>query len=449
MRSERDRDGRPAGTAPSRRRRAVLVPPGGGVPTPPRRVRWAGAVAALGCPPFRAFWVGAICASTATWMLNLTVPLLLYQATGRALWAGLGAFAQFVPAMLGSPVGGVLADRYPRRAVLAVTQLVALAVALLLALLSRDGTASPLALLALVAAAGAANGVQTPAWQSLIPQLVPPRHLLNAIALNAMQANAARALGPVLATAVLVRSGSTAAFLVAAGANVTMLLALATIRPRTPAEPAPPEPMFARLRGGVRYTRRVPGLLVAVLLAGCVSFVGTPIVQLAAVFATDVYDAGTGGAGLLASGLGIGAVLGAVLLSVYGSGRRRSGVAGVALAVHGLATFALAAAPTLWLGFAAVVVLGTSYLAVLSTANVTVQVLAPDALRGRVASLYWMAFAGAYPAGALVQSWLADVIGVRWAVALTGLALGVVVVALRRRRLLDALDADADVPTGR
>ncbi|WP_325049899.1 MFS transporter [Micromonospora radicis] len=216
-------------------------------------------MAALGCRPFRAFWVGAVCASTATWMLNLTVPLLLYQATGRALWAGLGAFAQFVPAMLGSPVGGVLADRLPRRGVLAATQLVALVVAVVLALVSRAGTTAPLALLALVAAAGAANGVQTPAWQSLIPQLVPARHLLNAIALNAMQANLARALGPVLATAVLVRFGATAAFLVAAGANVLMLLALVLVRPRPTGARAPGESMLARLRAGIRHTRRVPG----------------------------------------------------------------------------------------------------------------------------------------------------------------------------------------------
>ncbi|WP_341716259.1 MFS transporter [Micromonospora sp. FIMYZ51] len=422
---------------------AVLVPPAGGVPTPPQRVRWAGAVAALRCPPFRTFWAGSVCASTATWMLNLTVPLLLYQATGRALWAGLGAFAQFVPAMLGSPVGGLLADRYPRRAVLAVSQAVTLLVALVLALLSRADAAPPAALLTLIALAGAANGVQTPAWQSLIPQLVPARHLLNAISLNAMQANLARALGPVLATAVLVRAGSTAAFLVAAAANVLMLLALAAVRPRPIQGPTSRRSMLARLRDGVRYTRRVPGLLIAVLLAGSVSFVSTPIVQLAAVFATDVYHAGTTGAGLLASGLGTGAVIGAVLLSVYGTGHRRARVAGLALTVHGLATLALAAAPTLWSGFAAVLLLGVSYLAVLSNANVTMQVLTPEALRGRVASLYWMAFAGGYPAGALVQSWLADLIGVRWAVALTGLALGLLVVWLRRRRLLEALDGPA------
>ena len=219
-----------------------------------------------------------------------------------------------------------------------------------------------------------------------------------------------------------------------------MLLALATVRSRSARGPASRQSVLARLRGGVRYTRRVPGLLIAVLLAGCVSFVGTPIVQLAAVFATDVYHAGTAGAGLLASGLGTGAVLGGVLLSVYGTDRRRSEVTAMALTAHGLATIALAAAPALWAGFAAVLLVGVNYLAVLSTAHVTVQVLSPDSLRGRVSSLYWMAFAGGYPAGALLQSWLADLIGVRWAVALTGVALSLLVASLRRRRLLDTLD---------
>lgn len=420
----------------------MLAPPGGGVPAAPPRVRLGSATAALRIPGFRRFWLGAICASTATWMLNLTVPLLLYQATGSALWAGLAAFSQFVPAMLGSPIGGVLADRYPRRTILFATQAVALGVAVLLAVLTTVGVTPTVLLLALVAVAGTANGVQTPAWQAMLPQLVPTAQLLNAVALNAMQANLARALGPVLATLVLSLSGPAATFVVAAGANIAMVVALATVRPATASQAPGGGTMRHRLASGLRYTRARSGLLVAIALAGLVSFVGTPVVQLAAVFAADVYRSGEVGVGLLASALGAGAVLGTVLLGRYGGRYRRSTLALIGVAAHGVAALALAAAPVLLLGVAAVLALGVSYLVVLSTANVAVQLLTADAYRGRVASLYWMAFAGGYPIGALVQGWLADLVGVRVAVAIAGGALLLVVAGLHRSRVLGALDGD-------
>jgi MFS family permease len=383
------------------------------------------AFAALRSRAYLRFWLGAIVASSGTWMQNVTVPFLLYQSTGRATWAGLGAFCQFFPSMLASPLGGVVADRYPRRLVLAACQAVALTVALALWVTVRLDLAEPAVLLGLVAVAGAANGIQTPSWQALLPQLVPRAQVLNAVALNAMQANAARAFGPTVAGLVLARYGAGTAFLINAVAYLALPIALATIRPRPTGVPgtdrdADQESALDRLAAGVRYTGGHTGLLLAITLTGLVSFVGTPVVQLAPVFAREVFRVGPSGYGVLAASLGVGAVLGSILLSAYGGRLCRSTVAAIAVGACGASALALAAAPTLALAAAAIVLLGVGYLVVLSTANTAIQLLAGARLRGRVLSLSWMAFAGAYPLGAVAQGWSTDLLGVRATVAIFG-----------------------------
>jgi MFS family permease len=395
---------------------------------------------------FRWFWVGALVSSSGTWMQNVTVPYLLYTSTGRASWAGLGAFSQFFPSMLLSTVGGVLADRIPLRRILITTQLVALGTALGLFLASRMGQATPVVLLGLVAVAGAANGIQTPSWQSLIPALVPRTELLNAVALNSLQANSARAFGPAVAGLVLARYGPEMAFLVNAASYLVLIAALVfVVRPPRPPGPVVPEPALGRVAAGIRYTGRHPGLALAVGLTALVSFVGTPVVQLAPVFAREVFHVGEVGLGLLASGLGVGAVLGSVLLSAcgdaYGDDLSRSSVIRRAAIAHGLAAIGLGIAPSFPLAVASVVLLGVSYLAVLSTANVTMQLLVSESFRGRVLSQYWMAFAGAYPLGALIQGWLTDLIGVRLTMTAAGVVLLLTVAVLATRPgLLETVD---------
>lgn len=425
----------------------ALVPnDGGGAANPPRARGLARSVQALRQRDFRRFWFGALVASSGIWMQNVTVPLLLYQRTGQATWAGLGAFCQFGPAMLASPIGGVAADRFSLRRLVIGTQSIALGVALALAALSAADATSPGVLLVLVAFTGTANGLQTPSWQGLIPHLVPRHQVLNAVALNAAQANIARALGPVLAGILLARQGPTAAFLANAGANTLMLVALATIRPARVHRTVVPGAVLRRVLAGVVYTRRHTGLLVAVGTAGLVSFVGTPVIQLAPVLTREVFDVGDVGYGLLVSSLGLGVVTGMVLVSILGEQLCRSSIIRLAVAVHAGGLIGLAIAPAFSVALAATFVLGIAYLAALSTANASVQVLVSEEYRGRVVSLYWMAFAGAYPVGALMQGWVADLAGSRTALAVGGALLLAALAVLAHRSALDALDEHHHAP---
>ena len=156
---------------------------------------------------YRLFWFGALASNTGTWLSNLTVPYVLYSLTGSALWVALAAVAQFVPGVVLGPLGGSLADRYDRRKVIIYTQSGLAVVALLMWANWASGLQDPILLLWLIAWVGVLNGLNIPAWQSFVSDLVPREDLLSAVTLNSLQFNAARSLGPALAGVLLAGLG--------------------------------------------------------------------------------------------------------------------------------------------------------------------------------------------------------------------------------------------------
>ncbi|HAS12372.1 MAG TPA: MFS transporter, partial [Acidimicrobiaceae bacterium] len=216
--------------------------------------------AALRIPDFRRFWIGATISNSGTWMQNVTVPYVLFQLTDSATWVGLASFLQFLPALFMGPLGGTLADRYPRRTVLLVAQSALALAAVGLWLLWSSGVAEPWSITAMVALFGAIAGTSIGAWQAFVSELVPRHLLLNAVTLNSAQFNAARAVGPALGGLVLGTLGPSWAFGLNALSYVAVLFALATIHP-APVERAPRSgSVLGDLRETAAYVRNMPGI---------------------------------------------------------------------------------------------------------------------------------------------------------------------------------------------
>jgi len=405
-------------------------------------------VAALRHPNFAKFWTGALISNIGTWMQNVTVPYVIYDRTHSAALVGVAGFCQFIPAMVLGPIGGSLADRHPRRTILVITQSIMAVLAFALWGTYVAGLASTPVLIGLVLLGGVVAGINIPSWQSFVTELVPRESLLNAVTLNSAQFNAARAVGPAIAGAVLA-FGPSWAFLANGVSYVAVLVALALVR--LPARPPARERtggFVSEFRESLQYTRRHRGMLLAVSLVGAVAFLGNPLFQLVPVFSKAVFHVGPSGYGVLTGALGTGGVLGAILLGSLGDVRRRGRLVSIALVGYAFAVMAFGAAPTFGFALVAMVATGMGFLTVVASLNTSVQLLVPEALRGRVMALYIMTFTGSYPLGSLIQGALADVIGPRTTVIGAGsILLCIALFVATRRSLLRHLDETPDDST--
>lgn len=404
--------------------------------------------AALRIPEFRRFWIGATISNSGTWMQNVTVPYVLFQMTGSASWVGLASFLQFLPALVMGPLGGTLADRYPRRTVLLVAQSTLAMAAVGLWLLWSSGAAAPWSITAMVAVFGAIAGTSIGAWQAFVSELVPRHLLLNAVTLNSAQFNAARAVGPALGGLVLGTLGPSWAFGLNALSYAAVLLALATIHP-APVERAPrTASVLGELRETVGYVRAMPGIATCVVVVVALGFFGNPVFPLLAVFAEEVFSVSGFRYGLLGAALGVGGVLATPLVAGRGSAVARSALVGGALGFYGASLLAFALSPVFPMAVLFLLVAGGGYLALASTLNTTIQIQVDEQRRGKVLALYVMGLTSSYPIGSLVQGALADVVSVRLVTACSGAALLAVLATLLRSGRLRSMDEDPHVLDG-
>ncbi len=390
---------------------------------------------------FALFWSGALLSNTGTWVQNVTVPYVVFKLTGSAGWLGVAAFAQLFPAWLMGPTGGVIADRFPRRSVLLVTQSAMAALALLEAVVWAAGVRSAPVIVGIVALSGIVAGLNIASWQAFVTELVPREHLLNAVTLNSAQFNASRAFGPALGGLVLAGLGVTWAFLINAVSFIAVIGALLLISVPVIVAKAEGKPrIIAEFRESIRYTRTKPGIVTCILVVMALGLFGSPVFTLLVVFADDVYGVGRGLYGLLGAALGLGAIIGTPIVAGWGSGILRSRLMSGALVIYGAALVAFALSPGYWWGIAALLVAGGGYLAVASTLNTTLQLLVDEHMRGKVIALYLMGLTGTVPLGNLIQGWATEAIGPRSTVVVGGAAFLAVTFWLatsRRLRLMD------------
>lgn len=410
----------------------------------PSRPTTRDALAAFRHRNFRIFWIGALLSNTGSWLQNTTVPFVVWRLTESPAWVGGVAFLQFIPVVVVSPLGGSLADRYQRRTVLLVTQSAMAVVALAFwAVWLADAMTLP-AVVALVVVSGMVAGVNIPSWQAFVSELVPRESLLNAVTLNSLQFNAARAFGPALGGVVLGALGVGWAFVINALSYAAVLVALGMVVVPRLERDSTSGGVLAGFRAAVRYSRGLSGVVVCLVSVFALGFLGGPVFSLLVVFAEDVFGVGDGLYGLLAASLGIGSILAAPLVAGRWSALARSRLLGASMATYGVALVVFALAPVFALAVAALVAAGGAYLAIASTLNTTVQLQVSETMRGKVLALYIMLLTVAMPLGSLLQGFLADTVGPRPTVAAAGGVFVVIVgVLVGGGHLLD-VDGEGD-----
>jgi MFS family permease len=387
---------------------------------------------------FRLFWGGQLVSLIGTWMQSVGQSWLVLELTGSPLSLGVVNALQFTPILLLSPVGGALSDRLGKRNILLVTQAVMMVQALVLALLVRSGHVRYWHVALLAAIYGLGRAVDIPARQAFITDLVGRPDLPNAVALNSVVFNGARIVGPSVAGLLIARFDVAIAFFLNAASFVAVLAALLAMRTEGRPDPAGQLGIRQGVIGALTYAAGTPPVGFILTLLVVVSLLGLNFNVVVPLIARDVLHQGAQGFGLLMSALGGGAVVGAGALALLRSDRPPLAfLAGsAAILCAGVATLGLVT----HFGVAVIVlaVLGGLQIYFTTSCNTTLQLITPQALRGRVMGLYAMAFAGVTPFGSLLVGTLAEHLGVRAACAIGGilgvLAVGALVLIARRPR---------------
>jgi MFS family permease len=375
---------------------------------------------ALSYPEFRVLWCGAFISTVGTWMQKVAQSWLIFTLTGSAFLLGFDSFLGDVPILLFSLIGGVAADRIDRRRLLLNSQYLQMAFALTLAALIYFDRVSVWHILSLSFLTGTAQAFGGPAYQSLIPTLVGKKDISNAIALNSIQFNLARIIGPVVAGLAFTALGAAACFLLNAVSFLAVILSLSSFKSRT-LLPEHPGKLLDELRMGLSYVRRQPALQALSFLAFCSTFFGVPLVTMLPVFAKDVFHLGPRGySGLLAC-TGVGAVIGALVVAALGNFANKGKVALALQLLFGAMVVLFALSPVLWLSLTALLLAGIALVAVFALISSLVQLQAPEAMRGRVVSIYMVAFRGGAPLGSLATGFLASQMSPSWVLAGNGL----------------------------
>jgi MFS family permease len=371
-------------------------------------------------------------------MQTVAVGVLVTATTGRPGWTGLVAAAGFLPTGLLSPLGGVLADRFDRRRWLFATTVGETAFASVLAVLSSLGRPGPAVVTLLVFGGGAMAAVGFPAYQSMLPDLVPPAELGSAISLSSAQFNLGRVIGPALAGIAVVAGGYPWAFGINAGSFFAVLVALRLVRLPPVAERGDETTLLRRLVEGGRATLEVVPARFAVGAISVVALTASPFIALVPAFALQVFDAKASGTSVLVTAQGVGAVAGALGLTplVRKYGRRPMLAACLLVVCAALAGYALS--PGLWIGAVFLAVVGAAYIGVLAGLNTIVQLHAPGTMRGRMLGIYMMALGILYPVGAVVQGSVANAVGLRTVTVAGAALLALAVVAALRSGVFPA-----------
>ena len=371
---------------------------------------------------FRLVWSGACISSIGTWMQKLAQSWLVLEISGSAFWLGLDAFLGEIPIFLFSLVGGVAADRIDRRRILIAGQFLQMSCALALAGLVASGAVEVWHILCLSFLVGLAQAFGGPAYAALIPSLVKPRELPNAIAMNSIQFNIARVLGPMAGGLALTKLGAAWCFLLNGLSYLAPITSLLLIRARfTPKRTA--DSILESIRQGFAFIRRQTAMEALIALAFSMTIFGLPVIVFLPVFARDVFGGGPEIYTLLLSLSGAGSITGALLVAAFGHGRHKGRATLLAMVALGAAITGFALSRHLALSSALLFLGGASLVVVFAMVTSLVQLIAVEDMRGRVMSVYNVAFRGGMPIGSLLTGTLVPVFSAPVVVGASGAVL--------------------------
>jgi MFS family permease len=377
------------------------------------------AFAAFTYRDFRVLWFGAFTSTVGTWMQKVAQSWLILELTKSAFYLGLDDFLGQLPILLLTLIGGVIADRHDRRQLLIASQYVQMGTALTLAALVYLGNVNIWHILTLSFIAGLAQAFGGPAYQSLVPTLVEKKDLPNAIALNSIQFNLARVFGPLLAGATLAAFGTALCFALNGVSFLVVIVALLSLSikhiPQTERKP-----ILQDLKGGLSYVRGQPAITALTVLAFLTTFLGLPLLTFLPIFARDIFHGGVGRYSVMMAFSGAGAVIGALVVAWLGRFKHMGLALLLVQLTFGVLITAFALSRMVWLSNVLLFFTGAALLIVFSMTASLVQLIVPDHLRGRVVSIYMVAFRGGMPLGSLWGGYAASLSSAPYVLAING-----------------------------
>ena len=387
-------------------------------------------VAPLQLRGFRSLWGASLFSNIGGFLQASAAAWLMLDLTGSATWVGLISASTTLPFLALALLAGAVADMTDRVRILLVSQIAMATAAAVMAILAFLGEATPVRLLILGLLIGVAGSFNLPAWQALVPDLVPREMIASAVALNSVSFNVARAVGPALGGLLVATIGAEAGFGLNALSYISVVVALWFIGRSDTQKPADAAPLTTAMALGWRFARYTHSFR-RVLLFGALFGLSSSVVPTVLPSHTAVLGGGSLAYGVLLGTMGLGAIVSAFSRRILAERLRKSTVP-AAIAGYSLGGIAVGLAPSLAWAVPGLFLSGASLVLATTTLNSTAQMLSPRWVRGRTMSLWSVAFAGMTPFGAILAGAVADSLTTRSSYLLISLAgLGLAVAAIR------------------
>ncbi len=384
---------------------------------------------------FRLLWFGACLSSIGTFMQSVAQSWLVLDISKSARMLGLDAFLGNIPIFLFSLVGGVVADRVSRRRLLLGSQWVQLTCAFTLAALFAAGAVQVWQILCLSFIVGTAQSFGGPAYSALVPTLVEKEDLPNAIALNSIQFNLARSIGPVLGGITLAKLGPTWCFSLNGVSYIAVIISLLLLHMKFQPQRTG-ESIMASMKQGFSFIRKQGAMEALIVLAFCMTAFAFPMIIFLPVFAKNVFHGGPNTFTILLASSGLGSVAGALTVAALGNVHNKGRVALLMLVCMGSGMTGFAVSTNLILSCVLLFFSGAALLSAFAMISSLVQLITANEMRGRVMSVYNVAFRGGMPFGSIVSGWLIPIFSAPVVIAANGLLLvllGLYFLTMQRR----------------
>ena len=404
--------------------------------------RLARTFSALRYRDFRLLWIGAFLSTTGTWMQTVAQGWVVLKMTGSPFLLGVDGFLSTGPMLVFSIFGGAVADRVERRKIMLLSQYLQMSFAFILAALIFSGNVKVWHIFLLSFLTGSAQSFSGPAYISLLPLLVKREDVSNAIAMNSMQFNLARVIGPIFAGIALAAWGAAVCFAVNGLSFLAVIASLLMIRAPQVRTQEEQGGLFEEMRAGFRFVFRRRTLMVLTFLAFAGTFLGMPIVTFLPVVATSIFGLGAKGYAWMMTTYGLGSVTGAVLIAATAHAARKGRVALMLQLAFACLLVGFALSRSLPLSLAIAFFAGACIVGVIALYSSLVQLSTTDAMRGRVMSIFMLAFRGGMPLGNLIAGYVAQRWSISIALAINGAVLAAVAMFFIAKRV------NLDEPTG-
>jgi len=384
---------------------------------------------------FRLLWVGACTSTIGTWMQTVAQSWLVLDISKSARMLGLDAFLGNIPIFLFSLIGGVVADRVSRRRLLMASQWVQLTCAFTLASLLALHVVRIWHILALSFIVGTAQSFGGPAYSALIPTLVQKEDVPNAIALNSIQFNLARVIGPVLGGVTMAKLGATWCFTLNGISFVAVIISLMLLQSGFKPQPTG-ESILASMKQGFSFIRKQGAMEALIVLAFCMTALAIPTITFLPVFAKDVFHGGPTTFTILLVFSGLGSIAGALIVAAMGNARNKGRITLLMLICMGGGMAGFALSKNLIWSCTLLFLSGAALLSAFTMLTSLVQLITSHEMRGRIMSVYNVAFRGGMPFGSVASGWLIPVFTAPFVISANGvllMALGCYFLLFQRR----------------